>query len=170
IQFSLELHLAAMIPTPLPALQRNRRPLVALYVCGLGVGLLSAGALLAAEAGMAGADRLSSIFDAVLIDWMLPIWALFVVVLIGWRAHHHRDPRGRHQAWLVVLGLTPWVGVVLYLAIAQLAGVEASVPDLVWSLALLAYPLAIFAAIFLYRLFDLELVIRRTVVYGTLTT
>src|SRR5690606_859400 len=89
---------------------------------------------------------------------------------IGWRAHHHRDPRGRHQAWLVVLGLTPWVGVVLYLAIAQLAGVEASVPDLVWSLALLAYPLAIFAAIFLYRLFDLELVIRRTVVYGTLTT
>jgi diguanylate cyclase (GGDEF)-like protein len=90
-------------------------------------------------------------------------------VLIGSRVARHAEPRGRHQAALVLLGLLPWVGVVFYEVLGLFFG-WASAPDAVWSLALLVYPVAIFAAIFLYRLFDLELVVKKTFVYGTLTT
>ena len=52
----------------------------------------------------------------------------------------------------------------------RFSGGAPPVSDAVWSLALLAYPVAIFAAIFGYRLFDLEWVVKRSFVYGALTT
>jgi len=170
LQFGLELHLASLIPAPLPWLERDPRRVQGLYVIGLGLGLFAAAALLADRAGWGGATAVSRFADELLLTWMLPIWALAVVALIGWRAARHPEPRGRHQAWLVLLGLAPWVGIVLFGTAAGIFGFEGAVPDIAWSLALLAYPVAIFVAIFLYRLFDLELVVKRTFVFGTLTT
>ena len=87
---------------------------------------------------------------------MLPFWAVAVTALIGWRVARHPEPRGRYQAALVLLGLLPWFGVVMWETARKLGAPIAIVPELVWSLALLVYPVAIFAAIFLYQLFDLE--------------
>lgn len=170
LQFGLELHLASMIPSPLPWLERDPRRVRGLYVIGLGLGLFAAAALLAERSGWGNAATISHLADELLLTWMLPIWALAVVALIGWRAARHPEPRGRHQAWLVLLGLAPWVAIVLFGTAAGIFGFEGAVPDIAWSLALLAYPVAIFVAIFLYRLFDLELVVKRTFVFGTLTT
>lgn len=170
VQFGLELHLASLIPAPAPWFARRPRRVLAFYGVGLALGLFDSLAIAADEAGVAAAAPVRAFADALLNDWLLPFWALAVVCILGERALRYPEPRGRHQAWLVLHGIAPWVAVILYQSLSSLAGEERQAPDLVWSLALLAYPVAIFAAIFLYQLFDLELVIRKTFVYGALTT
>ena len=92
-------------------------------------------------------------------------------LLLGERFLHHPRREGRQQAGLVLLGLGPWMGVVLFLAVRQLLGLPAvSVPQALWTLVLLAFPVAVFVAIFRYQLFDIELVIRKSLLYGALTT
>ncbi len=170
LQFGLELHLASLIPTTAPWLTRRPGLLRLFYGVGLGLGGLVALATIADELGVEGAAPIRAFVETAQVQWLLPIWAIAVTTLIGWRAIHHPEPRGRHQAGLVVLGLLPWVGIVLYETVRVAFGGTAAVPEAAWSLALLAYPLAIFAAIFLYQLFDLELVVRKTFLYATLTT
>jgi diguanylate cyclase (GGDEF)-like protein len=170
LQFGLELHLASLIPTEMPWLARRRGFPGLTYAIGLALGGFAAVATTLDQVGVAHARSVSTLADSVLLDWMLPVWAVLVTVLIGSRVVTHEEPRGRHQAALVLLGLLPWVAVVLDDVASRLFEWAPEVPDVVWSLALLVYPVAIFAAIFLYQLFDLELVVKKTFVYGTLTT
>ncbi|KAB2949771.1 MAG: PDZ domain-containing protein, partial [Thermoanaerobaculia bacterium] len=170
LQFGLELHLAASIPTTLPWLLRRPGLIRVPSLVGLAVGGFAALAAILDGIDLVWAAPLTRFADALLETWMLPVWALAVTVLIGWRVAVHPEPRGRHQAALVLLGLLPWVGVVMWETATTFGAPLGAVPDLVWSLALLVYPVAIFAAIFLYRLFDLEWVVRKTFLYGALTS
>lgn len=170
LQFGLELHLASMIPTESRWLARRPGWIRIPYGFGLAIGLFAATAAVAEATGLAGATAMRELADQVLTRWLLLVWALAVAGIVGWRAVHHSEPRGRHQAGLVLLGLSPWVLIVVYEELRRWTGGGAAVSDAVWSLALLAYPVAIFAAIFGYRLFDLEWVVKRSFVYGALTT
>jgi diguanylate cyclase (GGDEF)-like protein len=109
--------------------------------------------------------------ENLLFDIGMPIWALGVVALLTRPALSYPEARGRHQAALVLGGVLPWAAFVLATSFLDLTGLPyPGWMAVVEPLALLCYPLAIFAAIFRYRLFDIELAVRRTLVYSTLTT
>jgi diguanylate cyclase (GGDEF)-like protein len=171
LQFGLDLHLATVLPVT-PAWLARRGWVVRLYYgLGLGVGSFAAGVTVLAALGVAGAAAAERFAQEVVFGWMLPVWALAVASIIGRRAVALPDPRGRIQAGLVLLGVLPWVAVVLIDTFRPLLDPEAEpLSDAIWSFSLLAYPVAVFVAIYLYRLFDLELVVRKSFLYGGLTT
>jgi GAF domain-containing protein len=171
VQFGLDLHLATVLPTTPAWLERRRWVVPGYYAAGAGIALLAAASLAAMALGAEAMEPLANATSTLLFEWLLPIWAIVVASIIGRRALYHPDPRGRLQAGLVLLGVLPWVGVVLFDAVQTALDPESiGLPQAVWNYALLAYPVAVFVAIFLYRLFDLELVVRKSLLYGGLTT
>ncbi|MCA9687173.1 MAG: hypothetical protein KC457_33750, partial [Myxococcales bacterium] len=93
-----------------------------------------------------------------------------MLVLLGQAAVDYPEPTGRQQAGLVFIGTLPWAALVIATMILELM----SLPLTDWviqveTLTLLCYPVAAFVAIFRYHLFDLQLVVRRSLIYGTLT-
>lgn len=172
LQFGLELHLVALLPAPRQFVQRRRWLIRAFYVFGGGLGILSVLGYLAQEAGADVAAPWRWLTSGVLLnEVLLPVWAVAVAGLLAWPAVTYPEPQGRHQAGLMLLGSLPWVALVLALSGASLLGV--STPDWIdnlWSPVLLLFPLAVFVAIFRYHLLDLGFVVRRGLIYTTLTT
>jgi diguanylate cyclase (GGDEF)-like protein len=170
IEFSLELHLASLIPER-PAWLRRRRWLVpAYYVVGLGFGLLWCAIFLGDVRGSRTLPWTSGQADNWLTQFALPFWALAVSTLLASQALRHPEPRGRHQAGLVLSATAAWFLFTLYTSILSLTGHPA--PDWVaplQTLVLLCFPVALFAAIFRYNLFDIELAVRRGLIYTTLS-
>lgn len=170
LQMGFELHLASVIPRPRSWLQRHGWLRPAYYLAGF------------AFAGPALASVLADQFDLGALPWGydqafvllydvgLPTWAIAVLLLLGSAAVRHPEARGRHQAGLVFIGTLPWAALVISAMMLEL--MELPLPTWavqVETLTLLCYPVATFIAIFRYHLFDLELVVRRSLVYGTLT-
>lgn len=169
-QMGLELHLASVIPDHQAWVRRWRWVVPAFYVTG---GLLAGGAVwsfLAGRLPVAAPPLLGAGADEEMLEAALPVWALGVVLLVGSQALHHPSPTGRHQAGLVLLGVIPWMAYVMVTAVLDWGG--GGTPYWLGSLepfALLAYPVAVFVAIFRYQLFDLAVVVRRSMIYATLT-
>jgi diguanylate cyclase (GGDEF)-like protein len=171
IEFSLELHLASLIPER-PAWLRRRRWVVPLYyVVGLGLGAIGCATYVSDDIlGTHAFPWTDAQATAWLNQFGLPLWALAVSILLGIQAVRYPEPRGRHQAGLVLSATVAWLLLTLYGSILSLTGHPA--PD--WygtlqTLVLLCYPLALFAAIFRYNLFDIELAVRRGLIYTTLS-
>ncbi len=169
-QIGLELHLAASIPDR-ARFGRNRRWLVpAFYATGGALGLQLAAALVLDAAGWA---RLPwSLEQAELLFWDVGgvLWALSVVGLLASAAFRWREPLARQQTLLILLAVLPWAAHMVAAIVAGQLGI--AYPEwlgAVEPLVLLVYPLCIFVAIFRYQLFDLELVVRRSLVYTVLT-
>ncbi len=171
LQFGLDLHLATLLPAPPRWLPRHPEVVRSFYVLGLGIGLFSALAQIGETLGSPRFAELNLLANQIQNSWFLPIWALLIAGIYGVRALHHPDPRGRHQVGLVLLGVLPWVAVVMVDCIRPWLDPSAEpLSPMVWNFALLAYPVAVFVAIYLYQLFDLELVVRKSFLYGSLTT
>ncbi len=173
VQFSLELHLAAWIPDRHPWLGKGPIPIVALYLVGLGLGLTAALAVVLEALGRETLPWTASQASNLIFVWVMPLWAILLVLLLGHQARRHASAEGRGQALLVLMGVTPWVVYVLSTVVAARVNPEWVQPT--WltlgiPLILLTYPVAVFVAIYRFRLFDIELVVRRSLVYGTLTT
>jgi diguanylate cyclase (GGDEF)-like protein len=170
LQFSVELHLASVLPEPQGWFVGRRLPKLLYYGFGLGFGVLVAASwLLALEElplfAWLGTDAGSLFFDA----WFM-IWVVGVVLLLANTALRWPSATGRHQALLVLFGVAPWAlltaavtwwnqtgnGYPGWLAVAQ-------------PLVLALYPIAVFLAISRYRLFNIELVVRRSLVYTALS-
>jgi diguanylate cyclase (GGDEF)-like protein len=169
-QMGAEIHLSTLVPER-PNWLRARRWVVPLfYAAGGALAASAAGALIVENLG----GKLfwtASQAEFVLLDIGMPAWAAILALVLGERFLHHPRREGRQQAGLVLLGLLPWMGVVLFLAGRQLLGLPlVAVPQALWTLVLLAFPVAVFVAIFRYQLFDIELVIRKSLLYGALTT
>jgi hypothetical protein len=120
-----------------------------------------------------------------------PVWeyGLITLVVYGtiiysqiYRYKRVSTPVERQQTKWIVLGVTLAVGI--YLGLIAFAAIAQLIPNLdrvlnenvfneVWSLllpiALLLIPLSIGFSILRYRLYDIDLLINRTLVYGTLT-
>ncbi|MGV8041817.1 MAG: diguanylate cyclase [Thermoanaerobaculaceae bacterium] len=172
LQFGLELHLVSLLPAPRAWVRRRRWLIPAFYVFGGGLGVLSVLGYVAEEAGVDIAAPWSWLTSGVLLnDVLLPVWAVAVAGLLAYPAVTYPEPQGRHQAGLMLLGSLPWVALVLALTGTSLLGIRT--PDWVdglWSPVLLLFPLAVFIAIFRYHLLDLGFVVRRGLIYTTLTT
>jgi diguanylate cyclase (GGDEF)-like protein len=175
IEIALELHLASLLPER-PAWLTRRPWIVRLYyLAGLGLGGAACALSLAAAMGIetlprALADAEPARLEALLIESAVPVWAVALCALLASQALRHPEPRGRHQAGLVLAGALPWLLFLLGTQLLGLAGVEP--PDwlqLLEPLVQLFYPAAFFAAIFRYHLFDIELVVRRSLTYTALT-
>jgi diguanylate cyclase (GGDEF)-like protein len=171
LQIGVEMHLTSLIPERPGWLLRRPWIVPLCYAIGCGLGIASCVTLLTEGAlghqifpwGMATVDRL-------LQTAVLPAWAVAVTLLLTSQALGHPEPRGRHQAGLVLAATIPWMVFALASAALQLSGD----PLPAWTgpfetLILLCYPAAFFAAIFRYHLFDIELVVRRGLIYTTLT-
>jgi len=170
IQMGAEVHLAALVPER-PRWLKARPWIVPVFYAIGGVVASSTAVALIVETRGGRLPWTSSQAEFVLLDLGLPVWAATLALLLGERFLHHPRREGRQQAGLVLMGLLPWMGVVLFLALRQLLGLPAvSVPQALWTLVLLAFPVAVFVAIFRYQLFDIELVIRKSLLYGALTT
>ncbi len=171
LQIGLELHLASLIPQRHPWVSRRPWLIPLYYVMGLGVGLASCVTYVAEEVlGWRLLPWSASAVDTLLLRIAIPIWALAVVVLLGYQALRFPSPRGRHQAGLVLAGVLPWCTFVV--VSSSLGLLDRPLPfwfSALEPLALLCYPIAFFAAIYRFHLFDIELVVRRSLIYTTLT-
>ena len=171
LQVGFDLHLAAMIPERRRWLDRRPWVVPLFYTVGVVTGSLAAVAFLSQEVFATALLPWSwREVEAVFFDVGFPVWAIAVVALLAEPAFGHPVPRGRQQAGLVLLGVLPWALFSCLQSFVVWLGREPSL-SLGWieDLVLLCYPVAVFAAIFRHHLFDLELVVRRSLVYTTLT-
>lgn len=170
LQIGLELHLASLIPERPPWLRKRPWAVPLYYGTGFGLGLLASATYLSEVLAAPVFPWTSLQADTVLTQIAIPVWALTVAALLTSQALHHPEPRGRHQAGLVLAGTIPWLLFMVSATVLDRLGF----PLPLWataleSLVLLGYPICFFVAIFRYHLFDLELVVRRGLVYTLLT-
>lgn len=171
LQMGLELHLASLIPERPDWLRRRRWVVPLYYAIGLGLGTVTCASFLVEE--MLGRRLFPWSADAIagfLGNFALPGWAVAVSALLASQALGRPEPVGRHQAGLVLAGTFPWF--LWLLGTSVLTRLGWPIPEqagALESLILLCYPLALFAAIYRYQLFDIELVVRRSLVYSVLT-
>jgi len=171
IELALELHLASLIPER-PAWLRRRPWVVPLYyLIGLGLGTVLCATYVSDE-----------IMGAYIFPWTsdqalqllnsvgLPTWGLAVSVLLGIQAVRYPEPRGRQQAGLVLTATAAWFLLTLFISIMTWSGQAlGGWVNLAQTMVLLLYPVALFAAVFRYNLFDIELVVRRGLLYTALS-
>ncbi len=168
-QIGVELHLASVIPDRQPWLERRPWVIPLYYVLGLGLGTLAWVTYLVEDVGGRDFFPWSYLHTDRLLDQIgLPLWAAAVVVLLILPTLRHPDRRGRLQAGLVLLGVAPWVIYVYAPLVLDLAAFEWL--DGFFPLIILFFPAAVFVAIFRYHLFDIEMVVRRGLLYTALTT
>ena len=171
LQMGLELHLASLIPDRPGWLRRRPWVIVGYYAIGALLSGAVATALLAEVVFERALPWSLTGAESALLNWGLPLWGLAVAALLGHRFLTHPERRGRLQAGIVLLGVLPWAAVVAWQGAQQLLGQPSpAIPGSVWALVGIAYPIAVFVAVFRYHLFDLEWVMRRSVLYGALTS
>jgi hypothetical protein len=113
------------------------------------------------------------------------LWALVGVIVIGavyaqiYRYRHVSTPTERQQTKWVVFGILLWLVLMMLLSVPY--SIELNLPagsplpwwtlagSTGWSLTLTIVPLALSIAVLRYRLYEIDLLINRTLVYGTLT-
>jgi hypothetical protein len=123
----------------------------------------------------------SSPFDANWQAWLgLPIALVIYGAIIYSQIYRYwrvSTPAQRQQTKWVILGITVAIGIIFgILAITFLIPSSSTSPfvafivtAIIWPAALLLIPLSIGFSILRYRLYDIDLLINRTLVYGTLT-
>lgn len=172
LEIGLELHLAALIPERPDWLRRNPWVIPLFYVVGLGLGGLAAATFLSEDIlGLDPFPWTSGEIEDAFLRLALPLWAVAVVALLAIPTFTHRQAHRRQQAGLVLAGVMPWMLLLLVTAFLDEADLGARFfwMQTLESLALLCYPVAVFVAIFRYRLFGIEVTLRRSLLYATLT-
>ncbi|MFU8830585.1 MAG: diguanylate cyclase [Wenzhouxiangella sp.] len=166
VQIALELHLVSLIPHRLNILRRRPRLVWLYYAVGLlaGIGLCSL-----AVFEWRYADGGHPQMQVLAATTVLVGWAIAVAAIIMWQVYRSPGSRERNQALLVLIGLTPWVAYILLSSFwAGWAELDSRWVQHVENVVLLFFPAAIFLAIFRYGLFDVEALVRRSLVYGVI--
>jgi diguanylate cyclase (GGDEF)-like protein len=170
LEIGFELHLVTLIPERHRWLAGRRWPVPVFYAGGLAIGAVLA---VTDVAESYGAAWLPWSYEAALLVFnvaVMPAWALAVTGLLAYQMVRCPRPLGRQQAGLVLLADLPWAGLALVSAASQaITGASPSWFELVEPPVLLAFPVVVFIAVFRYHLFDIELVVRRSMVYLALT-
>lgn len=169
-EMALSIHLVARVPAPHPLMGRGGRWAVpAIYTLALGWSAVDALTFALEQVGQRlpwTAEQIWSIGGS----FVEPAWTVVLIGLLGVQAARFPQPRGRHQAGLMLAGFLPVAILVWWRLSAEAVGL--AVPAWVdWgrNLASLCLPLAAFLAILLYRLFGIEVVVQRRLIYNLLT-
>ncbi len=170
LEIGLELHLVSLIPERHDWLAGRRWLVPLFYAVGLAIGAILAATDVAESYGVGWLpwryEQALLVFNVA----VMPAWALAVTGLLAYQVAHCPAPLGRQQASLVLVADIPWAALTIISAVTQsLTGSSPSWFDLVEPPVLLAFPVVVFIAIFRYHLFDIELVVRRGMVYLALT-
>ncbi|MDX1632223.1 MAG: diguanylate cyclase [Thermoanaerobaculia bacterium] len=171
LQMGLELHLASVIPETQGWLRRRPWIVPGYYTLGIGTTAVIATAFLADSVGFESFPLTPEMANRIFNYGLFPTWALAVPILLAIPAIRYPETRGRYQAGLVLAGVIPWTVTSLVATGHELAGLAwPAWLEIAEPFALLCYPVAVFVAIFKYQLLDLELIVRRGLVYTALTT
>jgi hypothetical protein len=116
--------------------------------------------------GIAGFDTVNSVLEPIALVLLLAL----LVVSLGSVVVRFRRARGIERLQLKWVGLSIAVTVVLWLAALAFSFSDSdSLIWVVWSLSLCTVPASIGIAVLRYRLYDIDRVISKTLVYGSLT-
>lgn len=169
-QMALDLRLVSLIPQRARWLVQRPGMEQGLTALGLGLGAGLAALYLLPEL-LPGFLGIGPTFgNAVLNFVVLPGWALLAVFMLWQQAQRAASPLGRQQALLVLVGTAPWALYVVISSTFQLFG--GSLPywsDYLQSLCLLAFPVAVFVAIYRYQFLNFEFLVRRFLLYTAVT-
>jgi signal transduction histidine kinase len=116
--------------------------------------------------GLPGATGLIEIAEIGLLGYMLALVAAVTSLVIRYR-RGSRDERLQLK-WLVLVGALAGVALVATFLMQVITGSTPRFLEYLIVLAIAAVPIAIGVAILRYRLYDIDLVINRTVAYGVL--
>ncbi len=169
-QAGLELHLASVIPKPARWLERSRLLPAGYYVLGIGVGVVAVLSIAARAMAMPIFTSLTEVAFSSIDRWGLLIWSVAVAGILTFQVFDATSARTRQQAILVLIGVLPWtVFQVVYPLIVPAGGTPVAWMDIVQPMVLIAYPVAVFIAIVRFHLLDIEIVLRRSVVFILVT-
>ncbi len=169
LQIGLLFHLASVIPKPAPWIERHPWIVKAYYWVGLAFAVLGPVTLFTEN------------FWKHILPWTysdflggfnlaITVWAFAILSILAYQARRATTVIERQHAILVLIGLVPWAVFSLVLEGIGQTGYTASLwLNIIQLLVLLPCPIAIFIAIYRLHLFDIELVIKRSLVYSTLT-
>lgn len=169
-QFATELHLASAIAGPRRGSRLRSVFVIGCYAAGSAIAVIGGLTSAFATVGWRVLPFTLEQVDQVILDVVFPIWALGVVVLLGRAAFRDPTSRGRLQAAVVLAGVLPWS---VYMLVDWSRGFPEEVSPFFEHLLpflVLFFPIAAFVAIFRYRLFDLPLVVRRSLLYTGVTS
>jgi diguanylate cyclase (GGDEF)-like protein len=168
VQIALEVHLVSLVPERLRILRRRPSLIPGIYLLGLLVAVTMI--LLAVDQwffGTLNSESLLFLFETAIMTG----WSCAVALILMWQIYRATTPRGRNQALLILIGLLPWV---IYILVSTYwsgwGKLDSSWTRSIENIVLLFFPAAIFLAIFRYGLFDVETLVRRSLVYGVIAT
>jgi signal transduction histidine kinase len=116
--------------------------------------------------GLSGADGSLKIAELGLLAYMLALVAAVTSLVIRYR-HASRDVRLQLK-WLVLVGALAGVALVATFVMQVITGSTPRLLEYLIVVTIAAIPIAIGVAILRYRLYDIDVVIRKTVVYAIL--
>jgi signal transduction histidine kinase len=159
-------HLALVFPAPAPVVRRRRAVIASVYAFALGA--YGAVSLVAFAASPSLADWVGT-WPLAQVVVVVPALAVSVAI-VGYRYVRLGDPVRRAKLRLATLGAVASgvLGIVLFMGPVLLTG-RPLIPEAAIGLAALPLPLGIAAGITRDNLFDIEVVVNRTLVYGGLS-
>ena len=160
------LHLAMVFPAQAPIVRRRRWLIPAIYLAAFaayGATMLAGRLATASDLEWVGTWPTAQV--AVIVPVTLIALVRFVRTV---RSTRDRDERARLRLAWIGFGWGLTIGLVFFMAPELLLG-RTLLPESWVGLAALPIPVALGAAILRDRLFDIDVVVRRTFVYGTLT-
>ncbi len=170
LQLGLLLHLASVIPKPARWLRRHRWVPLVFYGVGTSWALLISTTIVEEIQGKQWFPWSATFLETTVFSILMSSWAIAVIGILVYQVRSSILTTERSQAMLVLFGLLPWALYTVLIEVAQRAGM--SLPAWVTALqlvVLLPYPIAVLVAITRHHLLDIELVVRRGLVYSTVT-
>ncbi len=169
-QFAVEMHLVSTIPAQHPWFRRSPWVLRSCYAFGVAVTALAAVTFLAGVFEWSWFSWQTLSADFFLNNVLLPVWVIAVLLLLSTQAVRYPEPLGRHQAGLVLLGVLPWMAMVVATTFFHLSDyISAPAVDALWAITIFPFPVAVFIAMFRYQLLDIQFVVRRGLIFSALT-
>lgn len=159
-------HLALVFPVPADVVARRRRLVPGVYLAAYGAyAVLTLAAAGSAGSSLAWIGAWPAIQGAVIVPCLVATVVIFAI-----RYRQTRDPAERARRRLATLGLagTALASLVTFMGPAFLTG-RPLLPDAAIGLLSLPIPATLALAIVHDRLFDIDVVIRRALVYGGLS-
>jgi hypothetical protein len=167
INWPAELHFALSFPTPATIIQRKRWIIPVLYLVSFAIFIFGMAWMRMIEENVLLWLNYRSILESSIAGIFLAISIL--TIFLRYRFYMSQLDRAKMR-WVVFGGLVSgMISLVFWIVLPLIQGGRVLSPNL-FGLLLLPYPVSLAIAIVRHRLFDIDVIIRRTLIYGLLTS